>query len=430
MDALEKEGLSGNGLICINTPELVKRYNDCLVDAGIEPTHLTEFCIDCAGWSPEIAQEKDDRYYLFLGEANPVAVIVTPQQRYSPIYVPFHTFDWELMKQWFDTHKSQIAELTKSTGIWLNLDQGIDEYYSVEDLLLVDNIRVVATTPQRLMVAAQQQKDLVRQFLSESKSVQAQIDALYTLPDQLLASVQAIGDVRHKPMVIDDMSFSVPRSFYTQAFGGMFVLRSPDEKKESLFSREQATQDAGVTGKMDQSILQKLKCMGLIGYDVERWLNELFRLEIIRDSFLMDVASDIDPDLDYAVFMNKKNGKAQRKAFLTRKEVRDKLPEEYKLLDRLITRLRHNDVPRKISAKIKPYLAHPLPHIDASIAEVVWYLLALVCDGRSIVRLYRYDKEAFMAQYATWAKPRQTWAIAQVKKHYQHRMLRKEQQWR
>ena len=84
MERLIRDGLFGAGLIAIDTPELVGRYNACLQQLGIAPTDLTSFRIDGMGWSPEIARDKGDIHYLCAGIANPMAVIVSPSQRGKP----------------------------------------------------------------------------------------------------------------------------------------------------------------------------------------------------------------------------------------------------------------------------------------------------------------------------------------------------------
>ena len=59
MNELERTGLFGKGLITIESPELVRRYNACLEDMGLPATKLKKFSIDAVGWSPEIAAEQD-----------------------------------------------------------------------------------------------------------------------------------------------------------------------------------------------------------------------------------------------------------------------------------------------------------------------------------------------------------------------------------
>ena len=79
MEKLKEESLYGGELVAIKGA-LVERYNQCLNIIGKTPTKLSAFSIDGIGWSPEVAEEKDDLYYLNNGEANPHAIIITPQQ--------------------------------------------------------------------------------------------------------------------------------------------------------------------------------------------------------------------------------------------------------------------------------------------------------------------------------------------------------------
>ena len=79
MEKLKRSELFGAALVPV-TGALVERYNKCLSFIGTAPTQLTSFHIDAMGWSPEIADEKDDFLYLNSGEANPNAIILSPKQ--------------------------------------------------------------------------------------------------------------------------------------------------------------------------------------------------------------------------------------------------------------------------------------------------------------------------------------------------------------
>ena len=59
MQKLKEANLYNNDLISISG-KLVERYNTCLIKLGFTPTKLTNFHIDGIGWSPEIAEEKDN----------------------------------------------------------------------------------------------------------------------------------------------------------------------------------------------------------------------------------------------------------------------------------------------------------------------------------------------------------------------------------
>ena len=414
MKTLEQLGLYGNGLIVVDSPEMTARYNACLKDMSLSETNLDQFRIDAMGWSPEIAEEKGDNDYLSHGVANPLAIILTPKQRHSPIYNPFHSFDWDLMKQLYDTHVVQVDLTTRHEGICVDIDQDVDRYLDPNDLLLVDEVVVRLWTPSRLMKKAHRQKVLVKQFMHDQKSHHDT-----ELINQILSSTKDVGDMRTKPMCIQDMEYTDVFSFYTRALGGWFVLRSPTSDETLLLSKNAATKARGVTSCTDKQTLADLERLGLISFGVERWIKHLHRLEILRDSFLMDILSELYPDMDYVNMTS-----PERKQIRQKKEVQRILPEVYHLLDKLIRELRRGKVSDRISKKIRPYLAHPLPNLPASISEVVWFILALVCDGRAVVRLYRYDKDAFFEAYEKWKTPRKTWAIQCIKNYYEHRMMR------
>ncbi|MGB1308726.1 MAG: DUF6638 family protein, partial [Oceanihabitans sp.] len=91
MQKLKAANLYHNELISVSG-KLVERYNKCLLKLGFEKTKLTSFSIDGIGWSPEIAEEKNNVRYLNHGDANPHGIIITPLQKGKPVFMPFHDF--------------------------------------------------------------------------------------------------------------------------------------------------------------------------------------------------------------------------------------------------------------------------------------------------------------------------------------------------
>ncbi|MFA5993460.1 MAG: DUF6638 family protein [Parcubacteria group bacterium] len=407
--------LRGGGLIPIDEPEMVRRYNACLIDMGLRPTELKRFHIDCMGWSPEIAEEKGDNSYLSYSEANPLAIILMPKQRYAPIYFPFHSFDWALMKQWFDMHTLQIVEITKSSGIWLDIDQEVETYQDLRDLLMVDGVIVRANTPSRIMQESAQQRELVRNIMQERDIIMIEDLAL-----SLAESAKSIGDMRYRQVVIGDMQFSDVSIFYTRAFGGSFVfcgvgLRGDDN--HFVLNKNTAWRAKGVDSIIDRNIFARLEKLGLIDYEVGWWKNEIHQLKIMRDSFLMEVLDVKFPEVAfYELNSAKQKGLIQ--------DVSEELPVEYFELKYLIKTLEKGEIPKKIDDCIRPFLAHPSSKTNALAAEVLWHVLTLVCDGRQIVHLYRYDKDDFFVAYDSWKTPRQKWARKMIEEYYQYRLMK------
>ncbi|MFC1609099.1 DUF6638 family protein [Patescibacteria group bacterium] len=411
---LKEFGLYGDGLILIDTLEMVTRYNQCLKDMGISETKLKSFSIDCMGWSPEIAEELGTAYYMSHGDANPMVIVLTPDQRNAPIYLPSHSFDWKMMRQWFDNHAPQISNITRYAGIWLDIDQEIAEYQDPKDLLMVDGITVRSRTPSGLITKARDQKELVRNILSEEDPAMVHQMAL-----SLVDSANDIGDVRFKRVVIDDMQFSVACIFYTRAFGGTFVFCGNNGSDDYfILSKNDAKSSKGVCSPTDKSIIFRLKQLGLIKYDLEWWKDNLERLEVIRDSFLMEVLDGSDSKLNF-VELNE----AHQKGVV--QNIKEYLPDEYFELDKLILSLRTGKGDALVSEKIEPFLLRPSKKVNDLAQDVLWHVLTLVCDGRQIVRLYRYDKDEFFKLYSRWKTPRRRWSEKVIKEMYEYRMMRK-----
>ena len=63
MQKLKEANLYRSELIPISG-KLVERYNRCLEQLGFKKTKLKTFSIDGLGWSPEIAEEKNDQSFF------------------------------------------------------------------------------------------------------------------------------------------------------------------------------------------------------------------------------------------------------------------------------------------------------------------------------------------------------------------------------
>ena len=87
----------------------------------------------------EIAEEKDDLHYLNNGEANPHGIIISPLQKGKPVYLPFHSFDRDMMKEVFKIHGEKINEITRDSAICVDFDQDIDAFYEPLDILKYEN---------------------------------------------------------------------------------------------------------------------------------------------------------------------------------------------------------------------------------------------------------------------------------------------------
>ena len=79
-------------------------------------------------------------HYLNHGEANSHGIIISPLQKGKPVYMPYHTFDREMMKLIFTSYESKINDITRDCAICLDFDQGIDAFYDPLDVLKYDKV--------------------------------------------------------------------------------------------------------------------------------------------------------------------------------------------------------------------------------------------------------------------------------------------------
>jgi hypothetical protein len=387
-------------LIVIDKELLVERYNTCLEDMGLPRTQLHKFRIDRMGWSPEIAKKMKNVLYLSHGEANPLAIILTPDQRYTPIAYGYHSFDHAMMEKWFEKFEHQIIEMTKYTGIWLDIDQDVPVYQDPEDLLMVTEVIVRANTPNHMMSRAYKQTHYARNIIRTDDLMEIEENA-----QKLCTSVKEIGDMRGKDVQISDMKLPINCTYFTRAFGGTFVLCNGEKNDANalILNKGFVSQQNGVTSSIDRNVLHSLEELGLISYDLLWWTKNVSHIRIVRESFLMEIFDRRFPELDISEL-----NQAEKKKLIN--QVQTELPEEYCKLSHAIHKLEDGRIDIEVDESIHPFFAFPSVHLEEWVRDVIWHLLVLVCDGRRIDCLYVYDREEFKTLYQSWATPRRTWA--------------------
>lgn len=412
MDELRKGGFFGGGLVPVVTPSMVERYNRCLSDIGIAPTECRNFQIDGVGWSPQIAEEKGRVNYLSHGEANQFAIILTPDQEGKPVYAPTHSFDFQLMSDVFRAARSQIANLTTETALWLDIDQQIDHYYSPLDLLMLEGITIRTTSVDRIIQAAREQRKMVAAFRDE---VDLWMDGVAR--GKLIESAKSFGDLRFKPCIIPEIPFFGVRSFHTRAFDGVFVFRDlpgfftdrilileNTRKHSRLIDKERS-----VFGIDDPSLYHALEKFKLIEMKADRISRDPELLEDLKDNLLAEaIYKNVDTEFDLANATS-----AQKKGAMS--IARKFLPEEFFEIDdakRLADKGKVGD--GDLSKKLKRLLAQPHRDLDENMSSLVWMLL-MKMQPINLEILYRHSKQQFYKLYQSWPVQRRRWAVASLK---------------
>ena len=359
------------------------------------------------GLSLEVAAEKGNERYLSHGEANPLAIVLSPEQRgpKTPIYYPYHSFEWKLMDEWYRVNRTQVTELTQESAVWLDIDQEVDIYARPTDLTMVFEVNVRARSPSGLIERAIEQRGLVGRFLTEDDSY-----LNLSLIGALEKSRREAGDLRQRSLVIRDLKFLDVRDFYSRAFGGVFLLRSKSSEP-LIICRDGKVGRKYQLPVADVSVLETLAQSGYIERNMSWWQQNLYQLRIIAESFLMEVLDEVEPKMEFF-----SQNSARKKAVV--KQYQDRLGT-YLEFQRLIKALEGGKGKLDVPKACADLLYHPAEDLDLTAREVIGQLLTYIGGGRLVPLFYRYQKTEFVAMFTKiWKAPRRQWALMRVQEFY------------
>ncbi len=413
MNKLKTAKLFGNGLVPLSG-SLAKRYNDCLAMLGVKPTALAQFSVDGLGWSPEIAEEKGENYYLNIGDANPNAIIISPSQKSKPVFMPSHSFDRDLMHAIFTAYDKQIRDITKDAALVIHLDQHVDAFYEPFDLLKYKNITVSFEVLNKLAQHQKEQRALITSFEKENNFIDRD------LHHKLLKSAKEFGDLRFRKLDLENVSLKV-KSFYTRAFGGVFLLRdfiTPIMIFEDIEVFKKAIKDTNhdvmLFHKDHDELMNILKSHDIAELDLksavksdnyQRIKTHLFSEAIVNQEHPMDEIFG-NPFL-FKKYLNELDLET-RKSLMGVELYLEKIA--------LSNQTKMNDIvdKRYIKSLHRPHSTLEIEH-----QELIWKLLTKIAPVDPL-HLYWYDKEQFYEAYNNWKTGYQDWVIASISKAITH----------
>ena len=407
MDKLKAANLYRSELIPVSGKQ-VERYNQCLKKLGFRPTKLKSFTIDGMGWSPEIAEEKKNLHYFNNGEANPHGIIISPLQKGKPVYVPFHTFDRELMQYVFREYEDKINDITRDSAICIDFDQQIDAFYEPLDILKYKSITISFRLINDVDKIQKAQLQLIETFKSGNNFIDEH------LHDQLLQSAKTHGDLRQRDLELQPLDYTTD-SFYTKAFGGMYILRdfispivvfeSDDWHKEAIKNTEH---DVLIYHISQPELIDILRDHLIIESDLEKAvkteryqrIKKFIFSEVMQES-QHDIRDILDNKILFKRYLNMIDVKSLKKVngveiYLERLE----RSNAFKIKDMIDNRF---------------YFALHEPHssLTPDHQDLIWRLLVNVAP-KDVLFLYWYDKEQFYNSYKDWDPSLQEWVIETI----------------
>ncbi|MEF3078953.1 DUF6638 family protein [Winogradskyella poriferorum] len=407
MNKLKQANLYRSELIPVSG-KLVERYNKCLKTLGFKETKLTSFSIDGVGWSPEVAEEKKDVHYLNHGDANPHGIIISPLQKGKPVYLPFHSFDRDMMQHIFRTHGSKINDITRDSAICIDFDQDIDVFYEPLDILKYDDVSITFRLIDNLEDRQKEQLQLVDKFRTGNNFIDEDIH------NELLESAKTYGDLRNRDLNLHALHYTTG-SFYTRAFGGVYLLRifiqtilvfeNEDSYKEAI---KDTVHDVLIYHISQPELVEKLKSHIIIECDLEYMVktpnyDRIKKFELF--SKLKETEHSIKEILD---------SKALFKSYLNKIDIAAR--KQVMGVELYLEKLERSNA-YKIEDMVDEsmYFALHQPHssLSAEHRDLIHKLLVNI-SPKDVLFLYWYDKEQFYKNYETWDASFQDWVIETI----------------
>ncbi|CAK8719594.1 hypothetical protein GMJAKD_08870 [Candidatus Electrothrix aarhusensis] len=411
MKLLKEKGLHGNGLIHISSAQMIARYNDALVSMGFQPTGLDRFSVDMFGWSPEIATEKRKLYYLTRSLANPMGIIISIHQRHAPVYFPYHSFDRAMISAFFDRFTAEIMDITTTDALCIDLENGLSAYSSLEDLLLVDSFVLRAETPHGLIAQAQKQQQLIVDFLDSDEQWEDEDKR-----QDIIDSAKKHGDMRQRKMRIADFSYPNIDIFYTEALGGVYILKHPADEKQPVVVVCKTPDRLNCAGMEDadvqilpidqKDLLRDLRKADFLQLDMKAYQKNPELLEYKKELLLANFICEQEQSYSGWNEMRKKN-------FIARHA--NEIPPLFFTIERLqkcfAAGKQFYDVP--LSVELINYLTVPHERMPSIYRAALENLLSEL-DPSDPIRLFKYNKQLFYQEYKKYPPCKKQWVAELV----------------
>lgn len=387
------------------TPLAAKRYNAALRSLGIELSKtLTSIHVDQRGFSPEYAELQ----YDYLGTDNPFIIIVDPAQKDLPMIYEVYSFERTMLHDFFETAGDAIPDITSSSALCIEVEEGVDMFTSAAELLFLDGFHLKAFTPSGLLESTGYQRQLVANAESPEFWLNSGNRQL------LVSEAQTHGWLLDRHTQVPEIELTAG-SFYTAMCGGVFVLRDryldepvvvvPD--KDSVFNPSPL--DATVLRLDAKGIWKKLVELDLITIDLDFVTEHDHIIPMLQETVAGTAILQQHNDCDLAGATD-----AIVKSWLLKTE----LPKVYSKLQKLqlaIGKEAWLDAD-ELDKDVRRLLIRPSSHLDEETTLVVWRLL-LHRSPELVVHTYHYDRAQFERLYAQWPPNKQKWVAQLIQKY-------------
>ncbi|MCB9359643.1 hypothetical protein H6503_06960 [Candidatus Woesearchaeota archaeon] len=405
---LEKLGLINQGLFEVDGI-LAQRYNDAIKRIFGYDIDIDSFRIDKRGLSPELGlyvmkkYPEDNEYpdsYLNMHSANRFMLVVSPDQRDSPLIAPQTSYDDEIFSNVHHKARMLIQDVAQDEILFGELKNGISIFEQVEDVMQLKNIGITLDTLDDTVAKTLRLINLGN-GLSEGDNA---LDASYI--KQMADLVKIVGDPRKGNIsAIFPVEYTV-QNFYVEFFNGAHYLKVKKRGQiKSLFVTDNQpfkweAEEVSRYDLHDTNLLDVLHDYKLVRYDTNLISQRLAEIE--ADVLLntgVDVVDLSDYEMRKLIVRNASN-----------------FPNSYRQLrdvDRILsqTSAKFSDLESELSYESRLKLS-----IAKSDENVVNHMLAEL-DPTDIARYFQSNRAHLLRSFQHMPANRQRYIAQQLLNH-------------
>ena len=222
MDLLRDNELIYGRLLPIEEKHLIDRYNKALKAFGLKPTKRNSFEIDRTGFSPQVAEELDDPFYLDPNEVNRRFIILTPSQVDLPVVHTAFSNTSQLIHEFMTKNSRAIDALTIKDVIYGEIEDSVNKVRDIEDLLSINQVEFRVLSAEDVLGKASELGTLVDRLKQEPNAWRDN-----QMLERMVELAKVTGDIRENALVPDQVIFR-HNAFWTSHFGGLYVFIDPD----------------------------------------------------------------------------------------------------------------------------------------------------------------------------------------------------------
>lgn len=372
---------------------LRERYNRALEAICHRRTLLTSFHIDMTGFSPEVAEEFNDAFYLNPHGINRRFILLVPEQKDLIVRAPMFSWTADVMHSFMEENWNELFSLMAREAVFGEFENSIYRLESIQEILDLKTIALSLDTPNRVIDAARALHEKIGN-IGEDPENWLDDNRL----NELVSLAVRTGDIRRHPVIPLKNQYNL-RHFYTHHFGGVYrfdhgrrvVVLTVDPELRALGLGDADIQHHRLSDS--EQVRRYLTERRLVRYQENREeLKEQFR------GFLLDIHVRENPGTDFAALDENAEKHLIHKYW-------DALPELAKVI---LTAIRHLEqgIPmgdEQAAGSAFFLLVEPK---GGEMAPLIHHLLANF-RAHHYRYLYRWNRALFWQQYALWPGAKQ-----------------------